>query len=381
MTHSLEGQSQRSASVHAGTSRAPVGQHLLRNAKRYTYMVALGFTILNAAIPIALLMLGSSVYSQNAIYVNSVTIAMCLVLFSLLAMGKGIKAVEIALIITSCGYVFTWDVINLVVVETPNQINSYRHVTLLIGCAIAAVAFPRRIGLACVIGFLATHLGLMWAKLLNQPWSDFHYYQIDDTVMSLILGSLIALTTVYQFSLGKSSNIDNSALEAHLSDPITNLPSRRRTVRTLKNFGPCSIVTINIDNFTHLNSEKGISFGDATLKELAQRLTSFFPEGSLVCRWNGNEFYVVVPDTPADFLITHVSLVRQELDTMIPDFPLTACCTVATQKASENYEDFLARCDQLAMSAKAIGSDIILTDQAGGATDEPSTTSDAHSSL
>lgn len=370
MTHSLEGRSGRSASLPAGANHALGGQHLLQNAKRYTYIAATCFAILNAAIPIALLLFGSSVYSQNAIYVNSVTIAMCLVFLSLLAIGKGIKAVEIALMVTSCGYVFTWDVINLTAVEAPNQINSYRHVTLLIGCAIAAVAFPRRVGLACVIGFLTTHLGLMWARLLSQPWSGFHYYQIDDTVMSLVLGSLIALTTVYQFSLGKSTSENTQDLEAQLSDPITDLPSRRRTVRTLKNFGPCSIVTINIDNFTHLNSEKGLAFGDATLKELAQRLTTIFPDDSLVCRWDGNEFYIVVPDTPADFLITHVSLVRQELDTMIPDFPLTACCTVASKDASEHYEAFLARCDGLAMSAKAIGTDIILTDQAGAAVQE-----------
>lgn len=380
MTHSLEGRSHRSASVTDDNSHAPARAHLLQNAKRYTYMAATGFAILNAAIPIILLLLGSTVYSPNTIYVNSVTIAVCLVFIALLAMGKGIKAVEISLMLTSCGYVFTWDIINLLVVETPNQINSYRHVTLLIGCAIAAVAFPRRVGLTCVIGFIATHLGLMWAKLLIHPWSDFHYYQIDDTVMTLVLGSLIALTTVYQFSLGQSNSVDASELEAHLSDPITNLPSRRRTIRTLKDFGPCSIVTINVDNYTHLNSEKGIAFGDATLKELAQRFITFFPDNSLVCRWDGNEFYIVVPDVPADFLITHISLVRQELDTMIPDFPLTACCTVASKGPSEHYEAFLARCDQLAMSAKAIGTDIILTDQAGTATEDTAHTNDLQDS-
>lgn len=373
MTHSTEGRSRHRASLSAGASSAPAQPHLLKNAKRYTYIAATCFSIINAAIPIVLLTLGSSVYSQSAIYVNSITIAVCLVFVTLLVLGKGIKAVEIALMITSCGYVFTWDVINLTIVETPNQINSYRHVTMLIGCAIAAVAFPRKTGLTCVVGFLVTHIGLMWAKLLTQPWSDFHYYQIDDTVMSLVLGSLIALTTMYQFSLGKSATMTSGIKESELFDPLTGLPSRRNTVRTLKELGPCSIVTINIDNFTHLNSEKGVSFGDSTLQDFANYLVNVFPGNSLVSRWDGNEFYVVVPNAPADYLITHVSLIRQELDTMVPDFPLTACCTISTKGDSEHYETLLARCDQLGMSAKAIGKDIILTDQAGSAADEVAT--------
>lgn len=344
---------------------------ILLQAKKYTYIAASCFVMFNASVPVVLVGLGSHVYSRSSIYTNSVIILATGVLVLLLMRNIGIKIIERCFLFLTVGYVLTWDVARILQGTIPLDNNDYRHLTALVGCAIICVCFPHRVGIYSMAAFLSAHFGLMWANLARYPWSKFHYFQIDETIMTLTLASVLALASTYQFVLGKRSQLAAVQEITHETDHLTKLPNRVSAIQQLEYAKSCTAFMINLDNFSLVNAERGLSFGDVALREVADYLRELFPGKALVSRWGGNEFLVIVSDKSDVNLSDCVTRMRDSLDVMIPGFPVTACYAVATKGARENHESFLARCSQLMMAAKAIGADVFLTDQADDATDVP----------
>jgi len=63
---------------------------------------------------------------------------------------------------------------------------------------------------------------------------------------------------------------------------------------------PLSCALIDIDGFKAVNDGGGHLCGDAVLREAAGVLTKFVRECDILCRFGGDEFLVILPQTPAD---------------------------------------------------------------------------------
>ncbi len=100
---------------------------------------------------------------------------------------------------------------------------------------------------------------------------------------------------------------DKRSLEANLRslayyDTLTGLPNRallydhlaytlfRSKMRNEK----VGVIFMDIDNFKLINDTLGHEVGDTLLKAFSQRVTSSFPPGTMVARFGGDEFVVVV---------------------------------------------------------------------------------------
>jgi diguanylate cyclase (GGDEF)-like protein len=90
-----------------------------------------------------------------------------------------------------------------------------------------------------------------------------------------------------------------------VQDHLTNLFNRRyfdialekeikRSARRRTDF---SLLMIDLDNFKVINDVHGHLFGDKVLKELAAVLKQLSREEDTVCRYGGEEFIVLLPDT------------------------------------------------------------------------------------
>ena len=90
-----------------------------------------------------------------------------------------------------------------------------------------------------------------------------------------------------------------------LHDPLTGLHNRRflevelerERHRAKRNDSPFSILAIDIDHFKRINDRYGHDVGDMVLKAFGALLQNSFRKQDIVCRYGGEEFLVVMPDS------------------------------------------------------------------------------------
>jgi two-component system cell cycle response regulator len=101
------------------------------------------------------------------------------------------------------------------------------------------------------------------------------------------------------------SSLDRS-LEAAVTDQLTGLHNRRYmagqlealVARAVHGGEPVAALLLDIDHFKKINDSFGHDVGDEVLREFAIRLATNVRAVDLPCRYGGEEFVVVMPDTP-----------------------------------------------------------------------------------
>lgn len=99
-------------------------------------------------------------------------------------------------------------------------------------------------------------------------------------------------------------------------DPLTGLPNRATLQRELSQAlerhafprKACAILFLDLDRFKDINDTLGHSIGDLLLREVAARIGSLLPPGTLVARWGGDEFVAVLRDVESDFSVERTCL-------------------------------------------------------------------------
>lgn len=88
------------------------------------------------------------------------------------------------------------------------------------------------------------------------------------------------------------------------TDPLTGLGNRRHVNTLLDNRrnvfdrrGRTACIMIDIDHFKNINDTHGHDCGDQVLRHLADFIKSNIPRGSEACRWGGEEFLIILPQT------------------------------------------------------------------------------------
>ncbi|SFG03517.1 diguanylate cyclase (GGDEF) domain-containing protein [Novosphingobium sp. CF614] len=107
--------------------------------------------------------------------------------------------------------------------------------------------------------------------------------------------------------------------EQTIRDPLTGLFNRRYMEETLaleiarasRSGSPLALVMCDVDHFKRFNDEFGHDAGDAVLQTVAAELRSRFRDGDVICRFGGEEFIVIAPDTAVSVLMARVEEIRQ----------------------------------------------------------------------
>lgn len=90
-----------------------------------------------------------------------------------------------------------------------------------------------------------------------------------------------------------------------LHDPLTNLPNRmllhdhlqQAIIRAQRNGSKVALGFVDLDHFKQINDKLGHQAGDVVLLTLSQRLQGAMREMDTLCRWGGDEFVALLPDT------------------------------------------------------------------------------------
>jgi two-component system, cell cycle response regulator len=123
-----------------------------------------------------------------------------------------------------------------------------------------------------------------------------------------------------------------------------------------------SLLMLDVDHFKRVNDEYGHLAGDAALRSIATTLQSVLRVMDLVCRYGGEEFCVILPETnevgacrAAERLRTGVE--RSVFTHASHPVPLTVSIGVAswTDTRTSGIPDLLARADEALLEAKQRG--------------------------
>lgn len=120
--------------------------------------------------------------------------------------------------------------------------------------------------------------------------------------------------------LGGLSLVHQKLGAAHLdaqTDPLTGLQNRRGLADALANLEsrrcPFSVLAVDIDHFKMVNDTYGHDMGDLVLRKLAGALNASSRPGDLVFRNGGEEFMVLLPNTPRETAIAVAERLRQRV--------------------------------------------------------------------
>ncbi len=172
------------------------------------------------------------------------------------------------------------------------------------------------------------------------------------------------------------------------SDVLTGLNTRRTFFehferewdRSKRHKNTLSCVMLDIDYFKRINDVYGHAVGDSCLQMVARMLTENCRSSDVVCRFAGDEFVAILPDSDFQQAITWSERLRERIrchTIRVGDVAptLTATCGIAELGVSDDEvkspEDLLDRADQALLMAKQAGRDRVAVYGMAGAGAQP----------
>jgi two-component system cell cycle response regulator len=161
-----------------------------------------------------------------------------------------------------------------------------------------------------------------------------------------------------------------AASEMSMTDALTGLLNRYGLHRALQRElsearryeRPLSCLLIDIDFFKAVNDTYGHAAGDTALQQAARVITESVRGSDVVCRYGGEEFLVLAPETGHEGARALAEKIRQAFSSgLFGDagrvFPLTLSAGVAQLAPDESGNDMIARADEALYHAKQTGRD------------------------
>src|SRR5262245_54581257 len=148
------------------------------------------------------------------------------------------------------------------------------------------------------------------------------------------------------------------ARESSVRDQLTGCFNRAYAIESLgselqrsrRTGRPLSVMMFDVDKLKRINDDHGHLAGDAVLAAVAAQVTATLRASDIKCRWGGDEFLIILPDTPRSGA-EHAgdSLTREVSTLLVPTASGPVSPTISVGVAvAENGE-----CDPLALVGRA----------------------------
>lgn len=221
---------------------------------------------------------------------------------------------------------------------------------------------------------LTATLRVRMARLLNEVTEALALSASEDLPPARFLRLTAAMR-----KLDIAINRFNAGLAASLTDvdELTGLFNRaaldrdidREVAQSRRTGIPFSVAILDADHFKHVNDDHGHAFGDFVLEELAERLEDSLRPRDQVYRYGGEEFLVLLPETPLDKAVQAVERLREAVCAEpIADGAALAHQTisagVAEVSADEGADAALERADKALYKAKEDGRNRVVASRA-----------------
>ena len=182
-----------------------------------------------------------------------------------------------------------------------------------------------------------------------------------------ILGNIIS-------SIKTISNYNKEVEYYATRDPLTNLYNQRvfweflkyEIDRAARHNYKVSLLVIDIDNFKLVNDTYGHIFGDLFIEKFAEFLKNFLTESSIVARFGGDEFCVILPEADTETAVLIAEQIKKNSEKVTiktPDGKLisaTVSIGIATfPDHAKDPKDLFIIADNMMYKAKKEGKDRI----------------------
>lgn len=161
----------------------------------------------------------------------------------------------------------------------------------------------------------------------------------------------------------------DQSMELAVTDQLTGLHNRRYMRVQLESFvkrasmggGPVSVLLCDIDHFKKVNDIHGHAAGDDVLREFGRRLRENIRPTDLACRYGGEEFVVIMPETTQALAQSAGERLRQivaETPFVInrgDELKVTMSGGVSTVLPEDTMDALLKRADDALYRAKTAG--------------------------
>jgi diguanylate cyclase (GGDEF)-like protein len=152
-------------------------------------------------------------------------------------------------------------------------------------------------------------------------------------------------------------------------DPLTHLPNRRyadaRLDGLLSAGAAPALAVVDVDRFKSINDAIGHPGGDAVLRAVADLLVDGVRDTDEVCRWAGDEFVILFPDTTAEqaeraLERTRAKLAAHDWAALGLDKPVTISVGIASAARGDDRRTLFSAADGVLYDAKRSGRDRVV---------------------
>lgn len=187
-----------------------------------------------------------------------------------------------------------------------------------------AVIIPLIIGINMSMAwFMLSYLGIIeYSAILNRS----EYRHNSSAWLFVNLGATIPQTASIFYiawvyvDLWKSR--EKEALYLSRTDPLTQIANRRYFISrytdelalSVKMQRPISLLMMDLDHFKNINDTYNHQVGDFALSSIVNCMKEHLPEDYLISRHGGEEFCIMMPNTPLDMACKHADRLREVLE-------------------------------------------------------------------
>ncbi len=158
-------------------------------------------------------------------------------------------------------------------------------------------------------------------------------------------------------------------------DPLTNLYNRRyleeriekEISRSHRRGFPISCLMIDVDNFKSINDTYGHQTGDIVLMKIALILMDSCRTADVICRYGGEEFTVVLPETDTTGALMTAERIREKVENEVfsingVDFSISVSIGVSSKTANQpiNKQILIELADKSLYKAKRSGKNRVM---------------------
>ena len=140
----------------------------------------------------------------------------------------------------------------------------------------------------------------------------------------------------------------------------------REMTRAERTKSPLCVALLDLDDFKKLNDTHGHAAGDGALIHLVKVVKDTLRSMDIIARFGGEEFMIVLPNTPLEDAMQTVTRVQRELTKQIFMYEnqrllITFSAGVALLKSGEDQAALIQRADEAAYKAKRAGKNRVVS--------------------